>query len=160
MCRRSRSPSKGFSLVEVSIAIGIAAFGIISLLGLMGVFLSSGRESHEDTILSDIAKGVFADLRSRPFDPPAQTNPPAFDHSLKSLSGSVTTIYFTAEGVSVGTAASAYYSCNLTLKEVPEFNTVSTSAINLYEAKVEFAWPAPQNAFRKTFHINLARYGN
>jgi uncharacterized protein (TIGR02598 family) len=157
------SEERAFSLVEVTIAIGIAAFGIISLLGLMGAFMTSGRESAEDTVLSDIAKSVAADLRSRPFDKPAS----GVDNSLSSLSPPPPATppppapsYYDAVGMKVSAGTSALYTCTVTLTPKTEFNTVTTNAINLYEARIEFRWPYPQNTSKKTFHINLARYAN
>jgi hypothetical protein len=65
----------------------------------------------------------------------------------------------------VPAGASALYTCTVTLTPKTEFDTVTkrldgTVITNLYEAKIQFSWPYPQNTSKKTFHINLARYAN
>jgi uncharacterized protein (TIGR02598 family) len=162
MNRHPQSQKKAFTLIEVTVAIGIAAFGIVSLLGLMGVFMNSGRESSEDTVLSDIAKSVAADLRARPLGSASSSSSGNSLSALASSGGSKS--YFSLDGALLSGSASAVYACTVTVTAKPEFNTVSTQvpdpkkAINLYEAKIEFSWPHPQSTFKKTFHINLARY--
>jgi uncharacterized protein (TIGR02598 family) len=55
-----------FSLVEVTIAIGIAAFCMISIIGLLPAGARANRESLKTTEAAAIIEGVFADLRSTP----------------------------------------------------------------------------------------------
>ncbi len=154
--KRRFQTKKAFSLVEVTIAIGIAAFGIISMLGLLGSLMSSGRESSEDTVLSDIAKTVAAGLRARPFDPPASGTDNSLEKLSKSTTGELT--YFSMEGATLTTNNNPLYTCTVTVTAEPEFSTATTGVINLYEAKIEFSWPYPKDIFKKTFRINLARY--
>lgn len=54
-----RSLRKGFSLVEVTIATGIASFGIISLLGLLPSGLSMFRDAMNVTVSSQIAQRLI-----------------------------------------------------------------------------------------------------
>lgn len=49
---------RGFSLVEVTIALGLVAYALLALLGLFVVGLSSSRESSVETALSQIALHV------------------------------------------------------------------------------------------------------
>lgn len=149
---------RAFSLIEVTVALGIAAFGLLSMLGLMGIFLSSGRESGEDSNLADVAKRVASDLRARPFD--------GSDNSLALLKATPVPIYFDIDGIEVKNittdAARVVYACNITLNEDAALTTSPSNnpVINRYEAKVNFTWPYPKAANKKTFHISLARYAN
>jgi uncharacterized protein (TIGR02598 family) len=59
----SRRTSAGFSLVETVLAIGIVAFGLVSLLGLMPVGLSTLRSAMDASISSEIVQHVVSDLR-------------------------------------------------------------------------------------------------
>jgi|GEM_PF-1499098 len=55
---RNLSPS-GFSLIEVTIATGIAAFGIITLLGLLPSGMNLFRDAMNVTVSSQIAQQVI-----------------------------------------------------------------------------------------------------
>jgi uncharacterized protein (TIGR02598 family) len=55
-----------FSLVEVTIAVGIAAFCLISIIGLLPAVFSANKESLKITEAAGIVEAVFADLRSAP----------------------------------------------------------------------------------------------
>jgi uncharacterized protein (TIGR02598 family) len=59
---RPRSPA-GFSLVEASLAMGIAAVGIISLIGLVPTSLDTLRESASDVAEAKIIQAVAADYQ-------------------------------------------------------------------------------------------------
>lgn len=53
--RRNRDCARAFSLVEVTIALGIVSFALLALLGLFVVGLSSSKESAMDTAVAQIA---------------------------------------------------------------------------------------------------------
>ncbi|MBE2204363.1 MAG: hypothetical protein IAE94_08510 [Chthoniobacterales bacterium] len=58
--RRKNNPpqsgnSRAFSLVEVTIALGLVSYAILALLGLFTIALSSSRDSMRETTLSQIA---------------------------------------------------------------------------------------------------------
>jgi len=59
---RSWRALRGFSLVEVTIAMGIFAFALISLVGLMPTALSSARESLDLATAAQLAAGEAAKL--------------------------------------------------------------------------------------------------
>jgi|ERR1051325_9956891 len=50
--------SAGFSLIEVTIALGVIAIGVIAILGLIPLGLKSGSDSIDDTRIALIAKDV------------------------------------------------------------------------------------------------------
>ena len=56
----------GFSLVEVTIAVGIAAFCLISIIGLLSAGFSANKKSLKTTEAAGIVEALFADLRSAP----------------------------------------------------------------------------------------------
>jgi uncharacterized protein (TIGR02598 family) len=55
-----------FTLVEVTLALGVAAFCLTTIFGLLPVGLNSNQASSEQTVSSSIAKAVMADLRATP----------------------------------------------------------------------------------------------
>lgn len=60
-----------FSLIEVTLALGIAGFCLIAILGLLPVGLSSNQTATEQTASVNIISGIAADLRATlPTSPP------------------------------------------------------------------------------------------
>jgi uncharacterized protein (TIGR02598 family) len=61
-----RTPARvsAFSLVEVTLALGIAGFALMAIFGLLPVGLNSNRTSIEQTRAMDIATSIAADLRA------------------------------------------------------------------------------------------------
>lgn len=57
----------GFSLVEVTLAVGIMAFSLVGILGVLPLALNSGRQSFDQARASAIANTVFTNIRSQPF---------------------------------------------------------------------------------------------
>lgn len=89
-----------FSLIEVVLALGVAALGILAVVAILPTALNSGRESIAQTRAAQIAATFFSTLRSEPFDAAhytegtinpttgAQTSGPTLD--LRSLTTSST----------------------------------------------------------------------
>jgi Tfp pilus assembly protein PilV len=65
----------GFSLVEVTLAIGIIAFALVAILGLIPVAENSAREATEDTKTSLIGQDVFVRVRASLNSTASFTNP-------------------------------------------------------------------------------------
>lgn len=58
------SAASAFSLVEVTLALGIAAFCLIVMLGLLPAGINASRSGMEQTAATGFAAAVAADLRS------------------------------------------------------------------------------------------------
>lgn len=56
----------GFTLVEVTLALGIAVFALVVMFGLLNVGVASSTASFEQTVATGILSSVAADLRSAP----------------------------------------------------------------------------------------------
>lgn len=61
----------GFSLVEVTLALGVAAFCLIVVFGLIPVGLRSNQAAVEQTAAVGILSSIAADLRATPRTSPA-----------------------------------------------------------------------------------------
>ena len=60
-------PSKsGFSLAEVTLALGIAGFCLVAVFGLMPVGVRTNRNATSQTAATNIVAAVVADLRATP----------------------------------------------------------------------------------------------
>jgi Tfp pilus assembly protein PilV len=62
--------SAGFSLVEICLALGIAAFCLVAIFSLLPMGLRGNLESSEETIATGILSQVTADLISCPVTTP------------------------------------------------------------------------------------------
>ncbi len=62
---------RGFTLVEVVLALGVVAFAIVAIFGALPVGLSASHSSQDDTRSGQIAQDILASLSSQ-----AQTNFP------------------------------------------------------------------------------------
>jgi len=60
--------ASAFSLVEITLALGIVAFALLAIFGLLPVAIDSSRESAKDATFSAITERVVGDLRSRGYD--------------------------------------------------------------------------------------------
>ena len=77
----NRRFSAAFSLVEVVLAIGVIAFAVVAILGLLPVGLSTNHSSQGETRATQIAQDIFAALenQARPLASPASAlNPSAY----------------------------------------------------------------------------------
>jgi uncharacterized protein (TIGR02598 family) len=58
--------NSGFSLVEVTLALGIAAFCLMTVFGLMPVGMHTNRNATSQTAATNLIAAVVADLRATP----------------------------------------------------------------------------------------------
>lgn len=63
----ARDGRSGFSLVEVTIAIGIVSFALVTLLGVVPVGLIATQQAMRQTARSQIIKQISSDLGMMPF---------------------------------------------------------------------------------------------
>jgi hypothetical protein len=83
------SPAAAFSLVELTLALGVAAFCLIAVFGLIPVGMQTNRNATSQTIATNIIASIAADLRSTG----TTGNSPEFCIGL----GATKTMYFERE---------------------------------------------------------------
>ncbi|KAH0534008.1 hypothetical protein FGG08_007385 [Glutinoglossum americanum] len=134
--------SRGFSLVEISIALGVFAFAILGVFGLLGVALDTSTESQRDSSLASVIRTVDSDIRS------------ATDAStLAALSS--TPRYFDIVGKPLTSTANAAY--KITLKKGTDtavgtmFSINNAAKLNMWSAVISY--PAP--SFPQTPRIEM-----
>ena len=86
----------GFSLVEVTIALGLVSFGVLSVIGLLPSGLSTLRQAMDQTVEAQIVQGI------------ASRSVVANFTNLTGVS------YFNEEGQSVSQVADARYTATVT----------------------------------------------
>jgi len=65
----SRKNRLGFSLVEASVSLGVLSFGFLSLAPLLGLGLTSVRESRDGEMAAQIARDFAAEAREATLTP-------------------------------------------------------------------------------------------
>ena len=134
--KRSISVAAAFSLVEVTLALGIAAFCLIAVFGLMPVAVLTNRNATSQTRATNIMTAVVADLRATP-------NTKTKSALFTIIFGTCKRLYFNSEGqvVSSGTCdpsttvpATARYQVNVTWSD--------SGWSQLRYADVKVTWPA------------------
>ena len=132
MTARARS---GFSLIEVTLALGVAAFCLLAVFGLLPIGLKTQRFAIEQTAATRIVSATVSDLRSTPrtatisslfsISIPANTAPSSY------------TSYFDTEG-HVSSAISAGSRYRLTITFTPNI----TGGRGATFAHLLVSWPA------------------
>lgn len=102
MTRRRRRHS-GFSLVEVTLAMGVAAVSLLVIFSLLPIGLQTNQRSIEQTASTDILSAVAADLRATPVTSPRgnPTTSTQFSINIPAAgSTGTTTLFFNSSGQS------------------------------------------------------------
>jgi len=125
-----------FSLVEVTLALGVAAFCLIALLALLPAGASSNNNTSEETVAANALANMVADLKNTPA---SATQSPLYGIPIPVASG--TTVFFDGAWKPVPSAPAARY----------RLTTTGTAAATpgLVRMTLQVTWPAvpsPGNA--------------
>lgn len=130
-----------FSLVEVTLALGVAAISLLAIFALLKVGLQTNRNAIEQTASSDIASAVLADLRATPETTPRGTAASSQQFAIPIPSNPVsasttTTLYFSSDGqFSTVLTATSRYRAAVTF--VPNSSARAATLLDL-----KLSWPA------------------
>ncbi len=133
-----RNPKSAFSLVEVTLAVGIAGFCLLAVFGLLPVGLTSNQNAIEQTAAAGWASAVASDLRSTPA---TSTSSPQYKISL---SDAKFNIFLAEDGTRKNTAADARYRANVWL--YPPSGGQKTATV----VRILITWPAVADSVIKT----------
>jgi uncharacterized protein (TIGR02598 family) len=117
----AQSPACGFSLVEVTIAMGIISFALIALFGLLPTGLKTFRNSIDRSVSSQIAQGIISEARQTDF---------ANLTTLQTAAGSP--LRFTEEGDKTTDASKTVYVARVTVETqmgVPSATSYTNSSV-------------------------------
>jgi len=161
---RQHSYCLGFSLVEVTLAVGIAAFCFVTVLGLMSTGLQTQQASSEQTIATAILSAQAADLRA------AVRYPPGLQNQLNdqqrtlnnhwALVSTPDTLYFTINGMQTGGVspssppADAAFRMTLTYLRPPTETTSLASMTVSWPARVDSTAGVPKGIVKTFIAIN------
>jgi uncharacterized protein (TIGR02598 family) len=143
MKRFDTDPS-AFSLVEVTLALGVAAFSLLVILGMLPVSLKTNQSSSQQTTANGIISQVAADLRAAARLPPGQVSKQFSLHPHNGGPWDPTPdyLYFDYDGRPTGTNQSTapsgvLYRVTVTYR-LPPTDTTSL-------ADIRVSWPAAQS---------------
>jgi uncharacterized protein (TIGR02598 family) len=128
-------PRSGFSLVEVTLALGVAAFCLLAVFGLLPIGLRTQQTAIEQTAATRIISAAISDLRSTTR---AATASALFSIGIPANTvSSSSTLYFDTEG-HVSPAISATSRHRLTITFTPN----STAGRGATFVHLLVTWPA------------------
>jgi len=130
--------NRAFSLVELTLALGVSAFCLIAICGLLPVGIKSHQTAIEQTAANGILSAVAADLRATPQQVSAsQQFSVAIPANPVTSATSATALYFTSEGKS-STSLTPDSRYLLTITFLPNGSHLRTATL----AKLQVSWPA------------------
>ena len=142
--KRSLPENAAFSLVEVTLALGVAAFALLAIMGMLPMSLKTQQASIQQTTANQIISQIFSDLRADLILPPGQYRHLEEDsgYSLHGhWAGMLTpdTLYFTQQAKWLQTGgnppADAVFRAKITYNPLPPTQTTSL-------ANIIVSWPA------------------
>jgi uncharacterized protein (TIGR02598 family) len=121
-----RAPA--FSLVELTLALGVAAFCLLAVFGLMPVGVQTNRNATSQTATTNIIAAVVSDLRATP-------TTSATSSQFAITFGTAKTLYFDGAGqFTTSLTTNSRYQLNIT------WNSSTPSGPSYADLKV--TWPA------------------
>jgi uncharacterized protein (TIGR02598 family) len=133
-------PSKGFSLVEITLSLGVISICLLAVLGLLPIASQTNRLAAADTAAASIASALLADIRATP-KAAATSSQFAVPFNANAV------LFFDAEGEATATLSnSSIYRADV----VFPLNSSGANAATFIHVKV--SWPAaasPSNAAGK-----------
>lgn len=128
--KRSIVSAAAFSLVELTLAIGIAAFCLIAVFGLMPVGVQTNRNATSQTAATNIMTAVVTDLRATP-----TTTTTSAQFGITFGTTGTQTRYFDGAGqASMSLGSDSRYRVDVTWN--------SSGLTGLYYADLRVIWPA------------------
>lgn len=152
--QHTHSAHSAFTLVEVSLAMGVASFCLLSVLGLVPVGITSNQNASEQTAAVGIATAVSADLHGTHTTGRTTSRfgfviPPAGGNSVQTLFFSQDGTPIESQALAQGTAVTysitthpryrATVTCQAEDSNVPASPTPRNKT---FKVRVQITWPA------------------
>jgi uncharacterized protein (TIGR02598 family) len=145
--------ANGFSLVEVTLALGVAAFCLVGILGMLPVGLKTQQAGVQQTTANAIISQILGDLRADVRLPPGQQGKSQESTAGLGLHGhwaavaTPDTLYFTNEGRKTGSLNAATAPADAAFRATITYRLPPTDTTSL--ASITISWPAAQNDLTK-----------
>lgn len=163
MRQRSRPPGSAFTLVEIVLSLGLIAFVLAGIFGLLSVAATSTTQSHRDTMVVAMSTKVCNALRATPFDELLGKGGLPVQPELAGERRDFSVQYFSAEGLRLPdeNTPGAVYLCRVDLTVDPTTRGYGDLIENTLDAQLTFSWPisAPESKRQvQNIYAKIARY--
>jgi uncharacterized protein (TIGR02598 family) len=150
--------ASAFSLVEITLALGVAAFCLLTVFGLVPIALQTQQASVQQTTANAIMNAILGDLRADVRLPPGQAskeNKSGFGlHGHWLLVSTPDTLYFTNQGTLAALDSTATFRAKITYLFPPVASTSVAKIIVSWPAQVDPATSVPAGSVETFFAIN------
>jgi uncharacterized protein (TIGR02598 family) len=152
----------GFSLVEVTLALGVAAFCLIVLVGLLPTGLKTQQASAQQTIANEIMSEILGDLRADIRLPPGQASHEGDSgfglHGHWAQMYAPDTLYFDQQGswlqLNGSPPAAATFRSKITYLFPPNASTAVANILVSWPAQVDPATVTPAGSVQTFIAVN------
>lgn len=149
-----RSQFAAFTLIEISITVGVFAVSIVAILALVPVGMRNADESRKESIVALIARTVLSDLRTGTFDKAriAKTPTPDFlEYDLAHAAPTPVYLGYNADGIVIGEIPTASYAnpnptADYIVKVESKLAVTTAPALTLVTVTIESPASAPASA--------------
>lgn len=142
--KMSHINKQGFSLVEITLALSIAAFSLTAIFGLLPVGLNNNQSSIQQTVAVNLASGIEADVRQAPADSSASSSTATKSSTYNvaiptNTAGTTTTTLYLNDGGTATTSpnGSSRYKAVVTLNPPPSGMPKAAT-----RGSITVSWPA------------------
>jgi len=145
---RGRRHNKAFSLIELALALGVAAFCLVAVFGLLPVGVQTNRISTSQPAASHIFTRVLADLRATPTTTPRGAGATSLEYNIGIPANPVSAnksqvLYFAEDGTfSDSLQTNSRFRLTVTFLVNDPRSTPAKSATRVY---LKSTWPAAAN---------------
>lgn len=146
--KTKRRINSAFTLVEVSIAMGVAAFCLVSIMGLLPVGISSNQTSIQQTCAVNLAAALLSDLRATQNNVPASATSTQYQIPIPAsgAASSPVSIFLRGDGSVAQNGAlvnvNADSSQNPLFRATITFSQPAAGQRTATQARIFITWPA------------------
>jgi uncharacterized protein (TIGR02598 family) len=141
---------RGFSLIEVVLALGIISFAIVGIIGMMPVAMKSAGDSMRETDATLIARRVFAELKTGTGGNRTLFISANGTTNLNLAATSTNNLAFSEDGLPQALFLSTNAPVNAAYDYYARISIANTGFTNLSRVQVDIAYPAAAPAERRT----------
>ena len=140
----------GFTLVEVTIAIGIVAFSMLAVLALLPVGMQTLQDANSDTAMAALAQQIRGELQQSSFNP---SNNAAYIQTITSSNR-----YYTLDVCPTNfNLTNTYYVVHLDAAPISSGVARNFAYTNAQNVTVTVKYPPPNFPKTKVFSLFVAR---
>lgn len=169
MMVRSRQPGSAFTLVEIVLALGVIAFVLTGIFGLLSAAATSTDLSNRETMVVAMSTQVLGNLRAVHFDALWEEDPASFKslpaqpmvHGNTPPADSL--YYFSGEGLALKDEfePSVIYQCRVRKTVDAATTGYANTAENSLDLQLIFSWPVSVPEAKRqmrNIYAKVARY--